>query len=71
MANIQSQPLSTLTPLVTDAVETVKIDKIYNREFVWTIGPRRSPMKELISIDMVAFDEEVTFHSLFLPLYFI
>ena len=59
IANMQAQPLSTLTPMVTNVIITAKVDTIYNREFVWIIGLRRTPMKELISIDLIVFDQEV------------
>ena len=58
METLPTSTLSSLNPLSSHFKVAIKIDRIFNNEHVWIVGPRRSPMKELISVDIVIFDNE-------------
>lgn len=67
METIPATPLSSLNPLSSHFKVSIKIDRIFNNEHVWIIGPRRSPMKELISVDLVIYDTEVCLIIFYVP----
>ena len=59
MDNIEEYYLSGLNLLSTNFRVLIKVDRILNKEHVWIVGPRKSPMKELISVDAIVFDQRV------------
>ena len=67
MESLSTSTLSSLNPLSSHFKITVKVDRMFNNEHVWIVGPRRSPMKELISVDIVVFDNEVLLKLFYAP----
>lgn len=52
-------PLSQLNPTLRGFMVKVKFDRPFKREIMRSIGLNRTPMKELLSLDIVVYDEQV------------
>lgn len=52
-------PLSRVDPLSHGFKVRVKFDRPFKSEWMRSFGPNRSPVKELVSMDVVLYDEEV------------
>lgn len=59
MNDLECLPLSQIDPLSEGFMVKVKFDRPFKREFMRSMGLNRTPVKELLSLDIVVYDEEV------------
>ena len=62
--DLECVPLSSLDPLSGYFKVKVKFDRPFKREWMRSYGPNQTPVREMVSLDVVLYDEEV-FHSVF------
>lgn len=56
---LPSETLSNVNPLSHGFKVKVKFDRPFKSEWMRGAGPNRTPVKELLSLDVVLYDEEV------------
>lgn len=57
--NIECLPLSKVNPLSYAFKVMVKFDRPFKRDWMRSFGPNKNPFKELVSLDVVLYDQEV------------
>lgn len=57
--DLQSVHLSEINPLSDGFKVKVKFDRPFKRQWVQSYGPNRTPVVELLSLDVVLYDQEV------------